>query len=355
MGEATKIAWTDSTVNAWHGCQKVDAMCKHCYAETQTPVRVKRAAGLELWGANAARSETKSWERDLRRWNREVRASGRVHRVFGQSLSDTFEDYTGGRVVRADGRLEAALVDLRARFLDVVAECDALTFQLLTKRPENVVNMVPASWRHEWPRHVQVGTSVGDQASADERIPHLLRVPAPVRFLSVEPMLGPVDLSRWVADHHQRNMLLARNGVWGTCVCCPRVDGVAYPECCENSDRYDHRLADDRIHWVICGGESGQRARPFDIAWARSLRDQCQAAGVPYFMKQFGAHVRHSGIAGPTHDGGYDDPWPAGVRMSDNDHVRDGKGWRAMLQHPAGADPAEWPADLRVQQFPPTA
>lgn len=186
MGEKTEIAWTNSTINAWHGCEKVDALCRNCYAVTQQPIRVKRARGLELWGGDAARSETKGWESNLRKWNREARASGKVHRVFAQSLADTFEDYHGGRVMRADGSVDATLAGVRARFLGVVSECSALTFQMLTKRPENIMAMVPAAWRWAWPKHVQIGTSVGDQPSADLRIPHLLRIPAAVRFLSVE-------------------------------------------------------------------------------------------------------------------------------------------------------------------------
>lgn len=309
MGETTGIAWTDSTINVWHGCEKVDALCKHCYAEVSTPVRVKRAKGLEVWGPKAARTETKSWERDLRRWNREAAASGKVHRVFGQSLSDTFEDYSGGRVVYADGSMSAAgLMDLRARFFAAIEAAPSLTFQLLTKRPEHIVNMVPTSWRVRWPAHVWIGTSVGDQESAEERIPHLLRVPAPVRFLSVEPQIGPVDLSRWLAECGSD---------------CGPLSALAGR----------HRRG---IRWVIQGGESGPRARPFDLAWARSLRDQCRAASVPYFLKQLGAApVEHPRRGAPINGS------PATIY----DAVR--------LRDSHGGDESEWPADLRgCRAFP---
>lgn len=276
MGERTGIAWTDSTINVWHGCEKVSQGCKHCYAEVSTPVRVKRAAGLEVWGKGAARDETKGWEANLRKWNRAAREAQRspfgssptnhVHRVFGQSLSDTFEG-------RAD------LDPLRARFFAAIEAAPALTFQLLTKRPENVRAMVPPAWLESWPDHVQIGATAEDQEGLDKRIGHLLRVPAPVRFLSIEPQIGPVDITR------------------------------ALP------------FTSPGVEWVICGGESGSKARPFDLAWARSLRDQCAAAGVPFFLKQLGANPGES-----TYGGGF-------------------KQWTFADSH--GGDEAEWPADLR--------
>ncbi len=315
MGDTTKIAWTGSTINVWHGCEKVDTLCKHCYAEVATPVRVKRAGGLELWGGSVARSETKSWWRDLARWNAAALTSGKVHRVFGQSLSDTFEDYSGSGVRLADGTIDDGLDGLRDRFFHVVGECSALTFQLLTKRPENVCRMVPASWLEKWPAHVQIGTSVGDQASADLRIPHLLRVPAAVRFLSVEPQVGP---------------LLLDNGEtsWLTC------NGEAAEECCGTIAEFGHHF--HGIDWVIQGGESGSKARPFDLGWARSLRDQCRAAGVPYFLKQLGA--RPHGHARP----------PPGAAGNPRGLVQ---AWHLRDSH--GGDEAEWPEDLRgCRAFP---
>jgi len=289
MGETTGIAWTDSTINVWHGCDKVSAGCKHCYAEVSTPVRVKRAKGLEVWGRDAARDETRSWEANLRKWNREAAASGKVHRVFGQSLSDTFEDYRDGRVVRARERDDLSLFALRAAFFEVVEQCTALTFQLLTKRPENVLRMVPPSWLKAWPAHVWIGCTVEDQENADRRIPELLKVPAAVRFLSVEPQIGPVDLEPWLFD--------PRCAPW--------------------------------FQWVIQGGESGPRARPFDLAWARSLRDQCRAAGVAYFLKQLGANPEF--------------PCPPGCTDCMAHAIRDSH----------GGDESEWPADLRgCRAFP---
>jgi protein gp37 len=334
VGETTAIAWTDSTSNAWHGCEKVDALCKHCYAEVSTPVRVKRAHGLEVWGGDAARSETKSWERDLRKWNAAALASGKVHRVFCQSLSDTFEDYHGGRVVRAAGIVDGSLDALRSKYLRVIEECTALTFQMLTKRPENVRRMVPSWWLTAWPAHVWIGTSVGDQESAEKRIPHLLRVPAAVRFLSVEPQLGPVDLSRympaWFCDACGAFML--GRGDDG----CDPDEGEAEPRCssCRSS-----RVRAEGISWCIVGGESGSKAR--------SLRDQCKRAGVACFLKQLGAHpmTTWEDVTGAG--------WTPGTKFwqrlpGDTLH-------RLKFADSHGGDEAEWPADLQgCRAFPVT-
>lgn len=288
MGEKTGISWTDSTCNVWHGCEKVSPGCKHCYAEVSTPVRVKRARGLEVWGRDAARDETKSWEKNLREWSRDVvrSASGEPRRVFGQSLSDTFED-------RRD------LDPLRDRFFALIDawESRSLVFQLLTKRPENIRRMVPPSWLTTWPSHVWIGTTVEDQERADERIPHLLRVPAAVRFLSVEPQIGPVDLDAWIGDGACLN-----DAGWGP--------------------------APPWIHWVIQGGESGSKARPFHVDWMYAMKAQCAAAGVAWFPKQMGANVV--------------------------DARRDGVGtYRLSLRDSHGGDESEWPLDLQgCRAFP---
>lgn len=304
MGETTGIAWTDSTINVWHGCDKVSAGCKHCYAEVSTPIRVKRAKGLEVWGPNAARDETKGWESSLRAWGHDVvrRANVAPWRVFGQSLSDTFED-------RAD------LDPLRAKFFRMLMgwEQRSLTFQLLTKRPENIRAMVPPSWLTSWPAHVWIGCTVEDQENADRRIPHLLRVPAAVRFLSVEPQIGPVDLCPWLPGSGKG---------WGA-----------------------------GIQWVIQGGESGSKARPFDLAWARSMRDQCRAAGVAYFLKQLGEDSRTT----PDDADAWADSRGIG-RWADRVHNSATGGYhsaRLPLRDSHGADESEWPADLRgCRAFP---
>jgi protein gp37 len=316
MGETTKIGWTHSTVNVWHGCTKVSAGCTNCYAEVSTPVRVKRAAGLEVWGPKAARSETKGWRAQIRKMQRAAVTSGQVHRVFAQSLSDTFEDYQGGALVDCDGgRIVTGLDGLRAEFFAAIEAASALTFQLLTKRPENVARMVPASWMRRWPRNVWIGCTAEDQPRAEERIPHLLRLPAPVRFVSVEPQLGPVDLTRLRFRRDHDYVIDALDGRYG--ITEPRTS-------------FSFGLASfGRIGWVIVGGESGPRARTFDLAWMRSLRDQCRAAGVPMFAKQLGANARSE------------------------TPMRAGASGRYVTVDSHGADEDEWPADLRgLRAFP---
>jgi protein gp37 len=252
MGEVTSIGWTDHTLPAWRGCEKVSAGCRACYAEHSTPVRVARSRGLELWGGDGARIEGKAWAADLRKWHRAAVEAGVVRRVFALALGDIFEDYAGGQVLRADGRTQHTLDDLRRDALDAMvrygigtwsvggATC-GLVYQALTKRPENVARMVPATWLRSWPAHVWIGATCENQAMAEERVDHLRAIPVPVCFLSVEPMLGPVAVN---------------------------LRGIS---------------------WLIIGAESpqgGHAARPFEWAWAEDLVRQADAAGVPVFVKQ---------------------------------------------------------------------
>jgi protein gp37 len=137
------------------------------------------------------------------------------------------------------------LDSVRARLWELIAATPWLDWQLLTKRPMNIRHMLPPAWLEAPRPNVWLGTSVEDQQHADLRIPHLVSVPARVRFLSCEPLLGPADLTPWLGE----------------------------------------------LHWVITGGESGPQARPCDPAWVRSLRDQCQAAGVALFHKQWGGRT----------------------------------------------------------------
>ncbi|HEY7770469.1 DUF5131 family protein [Longimicrobium sp.] len=204
MGANTKIEWCDHTFNPWIGCQRVSPGCVNCYAEhTNTYVRVQRAGGNELWGPKGARHVTSdaNWRKPLA-WNRLAAgnrttawALDKVHvrpRVFCASLADVFED-------RPD------LVAPRARLFALIQATPELDWLLLTKRPENMVRLAQASgWEGDWPANVWAGCTVEDQQRADERIAHLLAVPAAVRFLSCEPLLGPVDLKG----------SLYRNGMW---------------------------------------------------------------------------------------------------------------------------------------------
>lgn len=251
MAEKTGIQWTDHTANFWWGCMKVSPGCANCYAEAWS-----KRYGRAIWGpaATTARWRTKGPWRDILRWDARAAADGVRRRVFAQSMSDFFEEHPQ----LDEWRVEACAILAGLKHLDV---------QLLTKRPENIRRMLPAAWWEEWPAHIWVGTSVENQEMADRRIPHLLGVPAAIHFLSVEPLLGLVDLPyrmEWSSDEDWAN-----NGP-------PHVTlGIS-------------EEPDSQIGWVIVGGESGPQARPMRPAWARSLRDQCQAAGVPFFMKQNG-------------------------------------------------------------------
>lgn len=288
MGETTGIAWTDHTWNPWWGCQRVSPGCEHCYAEA---FAVKRR-GLPIWGPPSTterRLTTTTW-RDPLKWDRKALDEGVRRKVFVASMADIFEDHP-------------QVTEWRRKALDLLASLRALDVLLLTKRPQHVRAMVPAAWLDEWPAHVWVGTTVEDQRRAEERVPALLEVPARVRFLSMEPLLGPVDLRNGTANR------------WS--VPTRHVSGVPV----EWSDPGESFIP---VDWVIVGGESGPGARPFDLAWARSIVRQC--GDVPVFVKQMGDHPVMSAA-------GVD-----GVRLP-------------MIAH-HGADPDEWPEDLRVQQWP---
>jgi protein gp37 len=254
MAEDSKIEWTDATFNPWMGCVKVSDGCKHCYAE-YFGRRYKKAQ----WGPDAERVKTGEayWKQPLA-WDKKAAAQGTRTRVFCASLADVFED-------------NDQLVAWRAELFELIMQTRHLDWLLLTKRPGNVNDMVPAQWRNvnRWPLNVWVGTSVENQDAADSRIPELLRVPALTRFLSCEPLLGPVDLSQYL-------------------YCCPSC-GAPRPErlgcCCSYCEEFPSLRG---ISWVIVGGESGPHARPMDPEWAVTLRDQCVAARVPYFFKQWG-------------------------------------------------------------------
>ena len=269
MAENSKIAWTHHTFNPWRGCAKVSPGCKHCYAEQL----VTRRQGLPLWGVDAERkiAAESTWA-DIERLHRKAVAAGVRQRVFCASLADIFER-------RPD------LVAPRARLFRLIERCTSFDWLLLSKRPESMVSLASkAGWAGEWPENVWAGTTVESQEMVHERIPHLLGVPARVRFLSCEPLLESIDLT------------LVQAGAYGV-----------------------NPLHD--IDWVIVGGESGPGARPFDLAWARQIRHQCNAGGSTFFFKQAGSN-----------------PLDGGAPLK----LRDRK----------GGDLAELHEGLRVQQFP---
>lgn len=262
MAQQSKIEWTDHTFNPWEGCQKVAPECDNCYAEN----RDQRFTGGKHWGPKAPRRRTSpaNWNKPLK-WNRGHEAfyvaHGRRQRVFCASLADVFDN--------------AVDPQWRADLFEMIRKTPNLDWLLLTKRPQNMVKMLPEDWGDGWP-HVWLGTSAGTQKTADQNIPHLLATPAAVRFLSAEPLLGPVNLL--VTDSRGHDISSLR----GMAVDATDPDGA------------DEYYRTGKLDWIIVGGESGPRARPMHPDWARSLRDQCNAAGVAFFFKQWGEWADHT-------------------------------------------------------------
>lgn len=278
MGENSKIEWTHHTFNPWRGCTKVSAGCDNCYAEKMSR---RNPDVLGVWGKHGTRvvASDAMWREPLK-WNRAAEQAGERHRVFCASLADVFE---APETMPAESW--NAVLDARRRLFVLIRKTPHLDWLLLTKRPENVTTMALDFFGDsDWPANVWIGTSVEDQKTADERIPELLNIPAKVRFLSIEPLLGPVDLSRWLVPW---NRAVDHSGAFPNHILGPRDDGM-YPMDCDCGWSNEN---DDHIDWVIVGGESGPNARPMHPDWVRSIRDQCVAAGVPFFFKQWGEWV----------------------------------------------------------------
>lgn len=282
MSENSKIEWTNHTFNPWRGCTKVSPGCAHCYAETLSKRNPKV---LGTWGKGQPRvlASEAMWRAPLK-WDKKANEDGAAQqstindqpstrpKVFCASLADWLDDEVP--------------IEWRARLLALIHATPHLDWLLLTKRPANFFRLVSDclyhdtinQWVGDWvlgraPANVWIGTTVEDQARADERIPQLLAIPARVRFLSCEPLLEAVDITP---------------SLWGRAKPCVQCSKDIDCECgfvprskCEG---------ESALHWVICGGESGPHARAMHINWARGLRDQCAAAGVPFFFKQWGEH-----------------------------------------------------------------
>ena len=257
MAENTKIEWADHTFNPWTGCTKIGPGCDHCYAEGWA-----KRSGIVQWGPGAERRRTSeaNWKQPMR-WNAEAERIGVRYRVFCASLADVFDNEVP--------------VEWRADLFDLIARTPHLDWLLVTKRIGNAKTMMadalhlnPAALSNGqiWPLpNVWLGITVVNQAEADRDIPKLLQTPAAVRFLSVEPLLGPVSF-RWMPAWPENKANRALNPAGGT----DHLDGLR------------------RLDWVIVGGESGPKARPMHPQWARDIRDQCEAAGVPFLFKQWG-------------------------------------------------------------------
>jgi protein gp37 len=323
---STGIQWTDETWNPVVGCERVSPGCAHCYAKALHDMRHKALGeGKPLPPQYAVPFETVQLMPDRLGKPLKWRAP---RRIFVNSVSDLFHDDVPDEFIAA--------------VFGIMAAAERHTFQVLTKRPERMRGFLNGEsrpshasmrewcyyaardlvgkdaldgcspWKRDWPlSNLWFGVSVENQRWADERIPLLLQTPAAVRFLSCEPLLGPVDIIKHIGSTRDRKI---------------PGQGIYVPP---------------RISWVIVGGESGKAARPFDAMWARSIIDQCREAGVAPFVKQLGARPYDSLMAWRMVDRAYH-PGPVQAQALG----------AFAFKHSHGDDPDEWPAELRVREFP---
>lgn len=323
----------------WWGCEKVSPACQFCYAAEYDRFR---GGGESHWGGQAPRLFIKGADAAVRKWNRAAARDGVRRKVFASSMCDIFEDHDGPVVDRendvyrmcdcgwggllpviqrqfgpqkksddcpecGDETEPMALEWIRKRLIwPAIRDCQNLIFLLLTKRPENIKRMLPADLRPA--DNVWLGCTVESREYLP-RLDHLLSVPAALHFCSCEPQLEEIDFRPWL-----ERLPICEIDEYG-----PAETG-----------RF--RAA---LRWIITGGESKQGAdhvpRPYDLAWPRSIIRQCREAGAAAFVKQLGSSP-------------FDSFYRSGVADQ-----------RVLLKHSKGEDPAEWPADLRVQEFPETA
>ncbi len=222
--EYSKIEWTDHTFNPWIGCTQISPACQYCYAMVMMAMRYKKVE----WGRGKPRLRTTEdyWRKPIS-WDRKAKKAGVRWRVFCCSLADVF-----------DGESREILDEWRKDLWALIEKTPNLDWLLLTKRPENVMEMVP--WGRAFPGNVWIGTTVEDSKYAEIRLPILSEIPAAVRFVSAEPLLSDFSLKGYKVD------------------------------------------------WLIAGGESGTHFREVNPDHIRSLRDQCKSRGISFFFKQWG-------------------------------------------------------------------
>lgn len=339
MSDNTKIEWADSTFNPWIGCRKVSPGCENCYMFARQHRFGKK-------GTDRIRTTPATWRNPVK-WN----AGGGICAECGTEIKHVgggMGDCSCGAIGSGPGEWRHRRVfpslcdwldpevpaDWLADFLNLIRNTPRLTWLLLTKRPEKFHERIFAVrdmfWTgnlpyteeadargrfvDEWaqgrpPHNVWVGTSVESQEYADQRIPELLRIPAALRFLSVEPLMGALDLL-------------------GCFTTAQREAGF--------------------VQWVIVGGESGPKARLCHVDWIRGVVRQCKAAKVPVFVKQLGS------FANVRNDGEDERQWPGNSVPFDDRYEPAFQGETAPLRfiHPKGGDISEWPEDLRVRELP---
>jgi len=342
MGDKSNIQWTDATWNPLRGCTRVSNGCRNCYAEKVAhrfsgPGRPYEGLTTEKGRWNGTIKLVPEKLDQPLRWRR-------PRRVFVNSMSDLFHEAVPNEYITA--------------VFGVMAAASGHSFQVLTKRPERAlawfawldervrpnalhdavrshgVDLLRVAQGHTgfdngfpgWPlSNVWLGVSVEDQPTADERVPVLLQCPAAVRWVSYEPALGSVDFARWLG----RAKCDSCGMRWAD------EDATSEPYTCDDCGG---GLDDVRgLDWVVVGGESGPRARPCNVDDIDETVVQCRDAGVPCFVKQLGA-APYREIT----------PWRPHGHRDDGVPVRD----YLDIQHSKGADPSEWPADLRVREHP---
>lgn len=347
MSDTTKIQWADATFNPWIGCMKVSAGCAHCYSENTTRARVLRAQGHETWGKGAKRARTSVayWQGPLL-WN----MTPSICNCCGEEMnSEQASKHRHGTIIPSFRRrrvfpslcdwLDDELpIEWLADFLKLINDTPNLDWLLLTKRPENFHARVQAAlWKiegldddddgdsedlprtaagsmvNEWlggkgPDNVWIGTSCENQAMADRRVPQILKIPASIRFLSLEPLLEGINLA-------QANWL-------------NRVE-CGY-----------------KIDWMIVGGESGPAARRCHIEWIDDVRHQCATASVPCFVKQMGGNAVCSNV------NLYDFDCLDEKLLVPTCCIEGAAACGLSFRDRKGGDPDEWPEELRVREFP---
>lgn len=303
MSDNTKIEWTDATVNAVNGCSVVSPGCTNCYAMKLAGTRLKHTGSRS--GLTIATKAGPVWNGVTKlhepallqplRWRRRRRIFWNAHGdLFHDSVPDEWIDRCFAVMALTPQHIHQVLTkrpERMQRYVSLLCNRDDIIREVARKVGATLAACRDAAIavRGGALPNVWLGTSVEDQTRADERIPHLLATPAVVRFLSCEPLLGPVGLD---------TIRLRRDGQAPTTLS-QRLGDYVQPLRGNFTDS-------PRINWVIVGGESGPGARPMHPDWARSLRDQCAAAGVPFFFKQWGnwADMATAGIVqdGPVHD-----------------------------------------------------